>query len=118
MVVNYDAPSAVGNVRVLSHCKESKRVSSFHILNRHRYCVPPHVRMVLFRRQSTDVSSVYPRQKFCSRGVSSTEETIPTHIIFVSHQRMPTVHRPGDDPRKECKECGNAHGSNVRYYPT
>jgi hypothetical protein len=29
-----------------------------------------------------------------------------------------TVHRPGDDPRKECEECGNARGSNVRYYPT
>jgi hypothetical protein len=29
-----------------------------------------------------------------------------------------TVHRPGDDPRKECDECGNARGSNVRYYPT
>jgi hypothetical protein len=28
-----------------------------------------------------------------------------------------TVHRPGDDPRKECEECGNARGSNVRYYP-
>jgi hypothetical protein len=26
-----------------------------------------------------------------------------------------TVHRPGDDPRKEC---GKARGSNVRYYPT
>jgi hypothetical protein len=29
-----------------------------------------------------------------------------------------TVHRPGDDPRKEFEECGNARGSNVRYYPT
>jgi hypothetical protein len=29
-----------------------------------------------------------------------------------------TVHRPGGDPRKECEECGNARGSNVRYYPT
>jgi hypothetical protein len=29
-----------------------------------------------------------------------------------------TVHRPGDDPRKECEECGNARGSNVRYYLT
>jgi hypothetical protein len=29
-----------------------------------------------------------------------------------------TVHRPEDDPRKECEECGNARGSNVRYYPT
>jgi hypothetical protein len=29
-----------------------------------------------------------------------------------------TVHRPGDDPRKECEECGNARGSNIRYYPT
>jgi hypothetical protein len=29
-----------------------------------------------------------------------------------------TVHRPGDDPRKDCEECGNARGSNVRYYPT
>jgi hypothetical protein len=29
-----------------------------------------------------------------------------------------TVHRPGDDPRKECEECGIARGSNVRYYPT
>jgi hypothetical protein len=29
-----------------------------------------------------------------------------------------TLHRPGDDPRKECEECGNARGSNVRYYPT
>jgi hypothetical protein len=29
-----------------------------------------------------------------------------------------TVHRPGDGPRKECEECGNARGSNVRYYPT
>jgi hypothetical protein len=29
-----------------------------------------------------------------------------------------TVDRPGDDPRKECEECGNARGSNVRYYPT
>jgi hypothetical protein len=29
-----------------------------------------------------------------------------------------TVHRPGDDPRKECEECGNARGNNVRYYPT
>jgi hypothetical protein len=29
-----------------------------------------------------------------------------------------TVHRPGDDPRKECEECGNARGSNARYYPT
>jgi hypothetical protein len=32
--------------------------------------------------------------------------------------QTPTVHRPGDDPRKECEECGNARGSNVRYYPT
>jgi hypothetical protein len=29
-----------------------------------------------------------------------------------------TVDRPGDDPRKECEEYGNARGSNVRYYPT
>jgi hypothetical protein len=29
-----------------------------------------------------------------------------------------TVDRPGDDPRKECEECGHARGSNVRYYPT
>jgi hypothetical protein len=29
-----------------------------------------------------------------------------------------TVHRPGDYPRKECEECGNACGNNVRYYPT
>jgi hypothetical protein len=29
-----------------------------------------------------------------------------------------TVHRPEDDPRKECEECGNARTSNVRYYPT
>jgi hypothetical protein len=33
-------------------------------------------------------------------------------------QLYSTVHRPGDDPRKECEECGNVRGSNVRYYPT
>jgi hypothetical protein len=35
-----------------------------------------------------------------------------------AHKELGTVHRPGDDPRKECEECGNARGSNVRYYPT
>jgi hypothetical protein len=35
-----------------------------------------------------------------------------------THTTATTVHRPGDDPRKECEECGNARGSNVRYYPT
>jgi hypothetical protein len=51
-------------------------------------------------------------------------------VMFVTIQRenirpskkevnkVVTVHRPGDDPRKECEECGNARGSNVRYYPT
>jgi hypothetical protein len=33
----------------------------------------------------------------------------------VSQSIERTVHRPGDDPREEC---GNARGSNVRYYPT
>jgi hypothetical protein len=31
--------------------------------------------------------------------------------------KLCTVHRPGEF-RKECEECGNARGSNVRYYPT
>jgi hypothetical protein len=35
-----------------------------------------------------------------------------------SPARPYTVDRPGDDPRKECEECGNARVSNVRYYPT
>jgi hypothetical protein len=36
------------------------------------------------------------------------------HVYWQAH----TVHRPGDNPRKECEECGNTRGSNVRYYPT
>jgi hypothetical protein len=39
-------------------------------------------------------------------------------ILWTVSQRSSTVHRPGDDPRKEGEECGNARGSNVRYYPT
>jgi hypothetical protein len=38
--------------------------------------------------------------------------------LSLGRTNMSTVHRPGDDPRKECEECGNARGSNVRYYPT
>jgi hypothetical protein len=38
--------------------------------------------------------------------------------LFYDGFSVTTVHRPGDDPRKECEECGNARGSNVRYYPT
>jgi hypothetical protein len=34
------------------------------------------------------------------------------------HTARHRVRTPGDDPRKECEECGNARGSNVRYYPT
>jgi hypothetical protein len=37
---------------------------------------------------------------------------------WYTHALTCTVHRPGDGPRKECEECGNARGSNVRYYPT
>jgi hypothetical protein len=42
----------------------------------------------------------------------------PTAAVLKLPRNLPTVHRPGDDPRKVCEECGNARGSNVRYYPT
>jgi predicted nucleic acid-binding Zn ribbon protein len=40
------------------------------------------------------------------------------HAVNCCDKQAGTVHRPGDDPRKECEECGNARGSNVPYYPT
>jgi hypothetical protein len=40
------------------------------------------------------------------------------HSLLILTDFLCTVHRQGDDPRKECEECGNARGSNVRYYPT
>jgi hypothetical protein len=42
------------------------------------------------------------------------EEQVATNADKCSDDSN-TVHRPGDDPHKEC---GNARGSNVRYYPT
>jgi hypothetical protein len=41
----------------------------------------------------------------------------PCQYDYTAALHTHTVHRP-DDPRKECEECGNARGSNVRYYPT
>jgi hypothetical protein len=41
-------------------------------------------------------------------------EVLEPNLIRLNLSEL-TVHRPGDDPRKEC---GNARGSNVRYYPT
>jgi hypothetical protein len=43
---------------------------------------------------------------------------VSEHALYYIFNLICTVHRPGDDPRKEFEECGNARGSNVRYYPT
>jgi hypothetical protein len=53
---------------------------------------------------------------FCSN--CTTHLTSVNYIILTDDCSTSTVHRPGDDPRKECEECGNARGINVRYYPT
>jgi hypothetical protein len=49
---------------------------------------------------------------------SHSAHHLDARVLSFSQGCVGTVHRPGDDPRKECEECGNARGSNVRYYPT
>jgi hypothetical protein len=64
-----------------------------------RHSKPVFLKTSLERRRSTNKQTKVSRYRHACQGES-------------------TVHRPGDDPRKECEECGNARGSNVRYYPT
>jgi hypothetical protein len=80
-------------------------------------------RLALGHRSYCDVSearSYFASSQFpdsCQRGWSGFCD-FSSVVLASIKTSVPTVHRPGDDPRKECEECGNARGSNVRYYPT